>query len=51
VFVRYYVMVGRPFADVETEFAAGAVQWMPAMARRANGHGVKLLSELGFNAG
>jgi len=51
VFVRYYVMIGRPFAEVEEEFTAGAEKWMPAMARRANGHGVKLLSELGFDVG
>lgn len=51
VFLRYYVMIGRPFAEVEEEFTAGAERWMPAMAQRANGHGVKLLSELGFDAG
>lgn len=51
VFLRYYVMIGRPFAEVETEVTADAEHWMPAMAQRANGHGVKLLSELGFDVG
>ncbi len=44
-------MIGRPFADLESEFIRGAERWMPAMAQRANGHGVKLLSELGFDVG
>ncbi len=51
MFVRYYVMIGRPFAEVEEEFTAGAEHWIPAMAERANGHGVELLSELGFDVG
>jgi hypothetical protein len=51
VFVRYYVMIGRPFAEVDEELTAGAARWMPAMAQHANGHGVKLLSELGFDVG
>jgi hypothetical protein len=51
VFVRYYVMISRPFPEVETEFTTGAEHWMPAMAQHANGHGVKLLSELGFDVG
>ena len=44
-------MIGRPFAEVEEEFTAGAEHWMPAMVQLANGHGVKLLSELGFDVG
>lgn len=51
MFVRYYVMISRPFAELEAEVTAGAEGWMPAMAQRANGHGVKLLSELGFDLG
>jgi len=51
MFLRYYVMVERPFSEVEADFVAGARRWMPAMARQANGHGVKLLSELGFDIG
>ena len=49
--MRYYVIIGRPFAEVETELTARAAHWMPAMAQHANGHGVKLLSELGFDVG
>jgi hypothetical protein len=51
VFVRYFVIISRPFAELEAEFTAGAERWMPAMAQRANGHGVELLSELGFDVG
>jgi hypothetical protein len=51
MFVRYYVMVSRPFAELEAEITGGAEHWMPSMAERANGHGLKLLSELGFDVG
>lgn len=51
MFVRYYVMISRPFAEVEAELTAGAAHWLPAMAQRANGHGAQLLSELGFDVG
>jgi hypothetical protein len=51
VFVRYYVMIGRAFAEVETEFTESAERWLPAMAQHANGYGDKLLSELGFEVG
>ena len=51
VFLRSYVDVARPIAEVEVEMAAGVENWMPDMARGANGAGEKLLSELGFNLG
>jgi hypothetical protein len=51
VFLRSYVVVARPFAEVEAQLATGAENWMPDMARHANGDGEKLLSELGFNLG
>lgn len=51
MFLRSYVVVARPFAEVGAEMAAGADNWMPDMARDANGDGEKLLSELGFNLG
>jgi hypothetical protein len=51
VFIRYYVMIGRPFAELEPEFTSGAGRWLPSMAERANGHGLQLLSELGFQVG
>jgi hypothetical protein len=45
------VDVARPIAEVEAEMAAGVENWLPDMARGANGDGEKLLSELGFNVG
>jgi hypothetical protein len=51
VFLRSYVVVARPIAGVEAEIAAGVGNWMPELARGANGDGEKLLSELGFNLG
>ena len=51
VFLRSYVDVARPIAEVEAEMAAGVENWLPDMARGANGDGEKLLSELGLNLG
>lgn len=51
MFLRSTVVVARPIAEVEAEMAAGVENWMPDMARAANGDGEKLLSELGFNLG
>ena len=48
MFLRYYVVVDRPFEEVEAEFLKGAEHWMPGFAAEANGHGARLLSELGF---
>ena len=49
MFLRSYVVVARRLAEVEAEMAAGVENWMPDMARGANGDGEKLLSELGLN--
>lgn len=51
MFLRSYVVVGRPFAEVEAEITTGAENWLPDMARHANGDGEKLLSELGLDLG
>jgi hypothetical protein len=51
LFLRSYVVVERPFAHVEAEMARGVENWVPDMARHANGDGEKLLSELGFGIG
>jgi len=51
VFLRSFVMVARPSAQVEAEIVAGAEKWLPDMAKAANGDGEKLLSELGFRVG
>ena len=49
--LRYFVVIARPIAEIETDLATGAQKWMPALAWMANGHGQRLLSELGFEVG
>jgi hypothetical protein len=49
--LRYFVVVARPVDEIETELETGAQNWMPAMAWKSNGHGMRLLSELGFELG
>jgi hypothetical protein len=51
VFLRSFVMVTRPSAQVEAEIVAGAEKWLPDMAKQANMDGESLLSELGFRVG
>ena len=51
VFLRSFVTVARPAAQVEVEIVAGALKWLPDMAKEANGDGERLLSELGFRFG
>jgi hypothetical protein len=51
VFLRSYVDVARPIEEVEAEMAAGVQNWLPDMAKDANGAGERLLSELGFKLG
>jgi hypothetical protein len=51
VFLRSYVVVRRPFAQVEAAMATGTQSWVPDLAVHANGDGEKLLSELGFRIG
>jgi hypothetical protein len=49
--LRYFVVVARPIEEIETELVAGAQNWMPALAWKSNGQGLRLLSELGFEVG
>ena len=51
VLLRYFVVVARPIEEIESELETGAQNWMPALAWKSNGHGLKLLSELGFEVG
>lgn len=51
VFLRSFVVVARPSAEVEAEIEAGAENWLPDMAKAADGDGEKLLSELGLGVG
>ena len=49
--IRHFAVIARPVGEVETDLAIGAQQWMPALAWKSNGHGLQLLSELGFEVG
>ena len=49
--LRYFVVVARPIEEIETDLLTGAQNWMPALAWKSNGHGLRLLSELGFDVG
>ena len=51
MFLRYYVTVGLPSHEVEAAFDAGVELWLPALVQQVNGHGMQLLSELGFDVG
>jgi len=51
MFLRSYVVVARPAEEVEVAMVSGAQNWVPDIARAANGNGQKLLSELGFDIG
>ena len=46
--LRYFVVVARPIEEIEAELLTGAQNWMPDLAWKSNGHGLRLLSELGF---
>ena len=46
-FVRHYVVVRRPFAEVERAMLSGASAWLPSIAEQARDHAVGLLLELG----
>ena len=48
MFLRYFVVIDRPFQEIERQFVEGPERWMPALAVEANGHGGRMLSELGF---
>ena len=43
--------IGRPPEDVEALVETEAENWMPVLLQQANGHGARLLSELGFKLG
>jgi hypothetical protein len=51
MFLRYFVVIARPVEEIEADLAIGAQKWMPALAWKSNGHGQRLLSELGFEVG
>ena len=49
MFLRYFVVVPRPYADVEHALASGTENWLPDLALLADGHAMKLLSDLGVS--
>jgi hypothetical protein len=51
VFLRYYTEVERSFEEAEIEFLKRPDSWLPDAALHANGHGIDVLSELGFKVG
>lgn len=51
MFLRSHVVVARPAEEVEVAMVAGAKNWFPEIAAKANGNGQKLLAELGFDVG
>ena len=48
MFLRYYVTIGLRADEVEAAFDGGIEKWIPALVQQANGDGMKLLTELGF---
>lgn len=49
MFVRYYVLLPLPFAEVEEALVRSPGEWVPGLARDAHAHGEALLAEVGFD--
>lgn len=47
-FVRYYVVLARPFSEVERDLLAGVYAWLPSIAEQARDYAVRLLTEVGL---
>lgn len=48
MFIRYYLELDVPFADVESSLISDAPTWVPGLAREAEDRGQQLLAEVGF---
>ena len=48
MFIRYFVEVDRPFADVEAQLLGTPSEWIPDLAEEAEALGEGLLAEVGF---
>jgi hypothetical protein len=46
-FIRYYVVVARPFSEVERDMLSGLSAWLPSIVESARDHAVSLLVGLG----
>ena len=48
-FVRSYVILGRPFSEVESELVANTRHWLPSLGESARVATSRLLTELGYD--
>lgn len=51
MFVRYYVDLADPFAEVESRLLDAPDRWVPGILRQAEDRGTRLLTEVGFALG
>lgn len=51
MFVRYYVDLPLPFAEIERAFLRDPAAWLPTVVREADDQGERLLGEVGFGDG
>lgn len=48
MFIRYFLELPVPFEHVETALLRAPQEWIPGLARDAEGRGTRLLTEVGF---
>lgn len=48
MFVRYYLELPLPAEEVERLITSAPESWIPGLAREADGHGERLLADVGF---
>jgi len=48
MFIRYFLELPIPFAEVESALVAAPQEWVPGLARDAEDRGERLLAEVGF---
>jgi hypothetical protein len=48
MFIRYFLDISLPFEEVEARLLASPGDWVPGIAREAEGRGARLLAEVGF---
>lgn len=50
MFLRYYVELDLPFDEVERTLLSGPDDWIPGAVEEADGHGQRLLADVGIEA-
>lgn len=50
MFLRYFVEISLPFAQVEEALLRSPQVWLPGLAEGANGHGTRLMADLGLGS-